>query len=86
MTVEAFPVTMAVGYVLVSVTPGQEYDAFQSMKEIETVVDATMLFGDYDIILKLEDESLGMIAKTVVNVIRQVSGVTGTKTLAGAEI
>ncbi|MAH91167.1 MAG: AsnC family transcriptional regulator [Euryarchaeota archaeon] len=77
---------MAVGYVLVNVSPGQEYDAFQSIKNIENVVDATLLFGDYDIIIKLEAETLGVIAKTVVDIIRQVPGVTGSKTLAGAEI
>ncbi|MCH1527911.1 MAG: Lrp/AsnC ligand binding domain-containing protein [Candidatus Poseidoniaceae archaeon] len=77
---------MAVGYVLVNVSPGQEYDAFQSIRNIENVVDATLLFGDYDIIIKLEAETLGVIAKTVVDIIRQVPGVTGSKTLAGAEI
>lgn len=77
---------MAVGYVLVNVSPGQEYNAFQAMKDIENVVDATLLFGDYDIIVKLEAEVLGQIAKIVVDIIRQIPGVTGTKTLAGAEI
>lgn len=77
---------MAVGYVLVNVSPGQEYNAFEAMKDIENVVDATLLFGDYDIIVKLEAEVLGQIAKIVVDIIRQVPGVTGTKTLAGAEI
>ena len=77
---------MAVGYVLVNVSPGQEYNAFQAMKDIENLVDATLLFGDYDIIVKLEAEVLGQIAKIVVDIIRQIPGVTGTKTLAGAEI
>lgn len=76
---------MAVGYVLVNVLPGKEYDAFQTIKDIDNVVDATLLFGDYDIIVKLEAEALGIIAKTVVDIIRQVPGVTGSKTLAGAE-
>jgi hypothetical protein len=58
---------MAVGYVLVNVSPGNEYGAFQMIKDIENVVDTTLLFGDYDII-------------------RQVPGVTDSKTLAGAEI
>ena len=77
---------MAVGYVLVNVSPGQEYNAFQAMKDIENVVDATLLFGDYDIIVKLEAEVLANTAKIVVDIIRQIPGVTGTKTLAGAEI
>tara|TARA_B100000925_G_C21603314_1_gene301411 strand:- start:169 stop:402 length:234 start_codon:yes stop_codon:yes gene_type:complete len=77
---------MAVGYVLVNVSPGQEYQAFETIKKLENVADATLLFGDYDIIIKLEAESLGIIAKIVVDVIRQVHGVTGSKTLAGADI
>tara|TARA_B100000767_G_scaffold189088_1_gene176429 strand:- start:375 stop:608 length:234 start_codon:yes stop_codon:yes gene_type:complete len=77
---------MAVGYVLVNVSPGNEYEAFKIIKDIENVVDATILFGDYDIIVKLEADTLGIIAKTVVDIIRQVPGVTDSKTLAGAEI
>ena len=38
------------------------------------------------IIVKLETEVLGGIANIVADIIRQVSGITGTKTLAGAEI
>lgn len=77
---------MAVGYVLVNVSPGKEYEAFKTIKLVQNVVDTTLLFGDYDIIAKLEAEDLGTIAKTVVGTIRQVPGVTNTKTLAGAEI
>ena len=36
--------------------------------------------------LNSKPESLGIIAKTVVDTIRQVPGVTGSKTLAGAEV
>ncbi len=76
---------MAVGYVLVNVSPGNERNAFESISGVESVKDVTMLFGDYDIIAKLEAENLGDIAKTVVEIIRQIPGVTDTKTLAGAE-
>ena len=77
---------MAVGYVLVNVSPGKEYDAFKTIKGIDNVVDTTLLFGDYDIIAKLEDNDLTNIARTVVETIRQVPGVINTKTLAGADI
>ena len=76
---------MAVGYVLVNVSPGDEFEAFEVIKDIENVVATTLLFGDYDIIVKLEAKTLGIIAQTVVDIIRQVPGVTDTKTLAGAE-
>jgi len=76
---------MAVGYVLVNVSPGKEFETFQSIKNLENVKDATMLFGDYDIIAKLEADSLGDIARIVVDIIRQIPGVTDSKTLAGAD-
>ena len=74
---------MAVGYVLVNVSPGQEYQAFQTIKEIENVTDATLLFGDYDIIIKLEADSLGIIAKTVVDTIRELAVMTPVAFIPG---
>lgn len=86
MKVSGFATNMAIGYVLINVNPGQEYDVYQTISNLEKVADTTLLFGDYDILVKLEANSLGEIAKTVVDTIRQVSGVTDTKTLAGAEL
>lgn len=77
---------MAIGYILINVNPGQEYEAYQTIKGFENVTDATLLFGDYDLLIKLEADNMSGIAKTVVEHIRQVSGVLETKTLAGASI
>ena len=77
---------MAVGYVLINVAPGKEYQAYLAVKDLQYVADATLLFGDHDLIVKLEADSLAIIAKAVVESIRQVPGVTDTKTLAGAEL
>lgn len=76
---------MAIGYVLINAKPGMEFEAFQIIKELENVVDATILFGDYDILVKIVADDMGVIARTVVDDIRQVKGVSDTKTLAGAE-
>ena len=77
---------MAVGYVLINVAPGKEHLVYLAVKDLQYVVDATLLFGDHDLIIKLEADSLAIIAKAVVETIRQVPGVTDTKTLAGAEL
>ena len=76
---------MAVGYVLLNVTPGAEHDVYLRLKELENVADVTVLFGDYDLIVKLVAEDLSSIATAVVNTIRQIPGVIDSKTLAGAE-
>ncbi|RZD44572.1 MAG: AsnC family transcriptional regulator [Methanobacteriota archaeon] len=78
-------VHMAIGYVLINVQPGMEFEAYSQIKEMPNVTDATLLFGDYDILAKIEADNMGAIAKTVVENIRQVAGVHDTKTLAGAE-
>ena len=77
---------MAIGYVLINVKPGMELQAFEIINTIENVAAADLLFGDYDIIVKISADNMGLIAKTVVEDIRQVEGVENTKTLAGAEM
>lgn len=77
---------MATGYVLVNVEPGMEFSVFEMVKELDKVADATLLFGDYDIIIKVIAEDMSTIAAFVVENVRQVEGVLNTKTLAGAEI
>jgi DNA-binding Lrp family transcriptional regulator len=79
-------VRMAVGYILINVSPGTEFEVYTAAQEIDAVSDATLLFGDYDLILKLEAASLSGIAAAVVENIRQIPGVINTKTLAGAEL
>ncbi len=63
-----------------------ELQAFEIINTIENVAAADLLFGDYDIIVKVSADNMGLIAKTVVEDIRQVEGVENTKTLAGAEM
>tara|TARA_B100001113_G_scaffold166165_1_gene135961 strand:+ start:576 stop:833 length:258 start_codon:yes stop_codon:yes gene_type:complete len=78
-------VAMAVGYVLLNVVPGVEQDVYLQLKGLENVADVTVLFGDYDLIVKLIAEDLSSIATAVVTTIRQIPGVLDSKTLAGAE-
>ena len=76
---------MAVGYVLLTVVPGVEHDVYLQLKDLDVVADLTVLFGDYDLIVKLVADDLSSIAATVVESIRQIPGILNSKTLAGAE-
>ncbi|MCH2644144.1 MAG: Lrp/AsnC ligand binding domain-containing protein [Candidatus Poseidoniaceae archaeon] len=78
-------VVMAVGYVLLNVVPGVEHDVYLQLKDLDVVADITVLFGDYDLIVKLVADDLSSIAATVVESIRQIPGILDSKTLAGAE-
>ncbi|MEL0330919.1 MAG: Lrp/AsnC ligand binding domain-containing protein [Candidatus Poseidoniales archaeon] len=77
---------MAIGYVLINVQPGMEQEVYNGVKTLPHVTDATVLFGDHDLIVKLEAADLATIAKAVVEHIRSVEGVVNTKTLAGADL
>ena len=77
---------MAVGYVLINVKPGSEMTVYEAVKVLEMVEDATLLFGDYDLLVKMTSESMGGIGAAVVENIRSIDGVLDTKTLAGAEL
>lgn len=79
-------VTMAIGYVLINVQPGTEQRVYEGVRSLPHVTDATVLFGDHDLIVKLEANDLATIAKAVVEHIRSVDGVVETKTLAGADL
>ncbi len=76
---------MATGYVLINVEPGREFQVHESIIGLELIEDATILFGEYDVIAKIMADDLHDIASLVVESIRQIPGVVNTKTLAGAE-
>ena len=77
---------MSSGYVLINVEPGSEADVYKVALSLDCVTDANMLFGDYDLIVKIEASSMGEIARHVVESIRAIPGVANTKTLACAEL
>ncbi|MAV60647.1 MAG: AsnC family transcriptional regulator [Marine Group II euryarchaeote MED-G38] len=76
---------MSSGYVLVNVEPGAETSVFDKLSKLSFVSDINHLFGDYDIIIKVEADGIGVIAGMVVDSIRSIPGISNTKTLACAE-
>ena len=54
------------GYVLIYVEPGSESSVHQAASDLACVTDANLLFGDYDLIVKVEGDSMGDIARNVV--------------------
>ncbi len=73
---------MAVGFVLISVEPKMERDVYQSLLKIEEVVELYPLFGEYDLIAKVEAETYDNIGDIVLTKIRMIEGIKATKTLA----
>ncbi|MBT4802403.1 MAG: Lrp/AsnC family transcriptional regulator [Euryarchaeota archaeon] len=76
---------MSSSYVLINVEPGSESYVFEKLSKLDFISDMNHLFGDYDIIVKIEAEGIGIIAGLVVSSIRPIDGIFNTKTLACAE-
>ena len=72
---------MAVGFVLIGVEPKMEREVYNKLLKIEEVVELYPLFGEYDLIAKVEAKDYNTIGEIVVSKIRAVEGVKTTKTL-----
>lgn len=74
---------MVVGFVLISTAPGKEHDVYNRLKEVPEIVEIHPLFGEYDLIAKIEVKDFNLLGKIVVEKIRTIEGVVDTKTLTG---
>ena len=77
---------MATGFVLITTKPGMEQDVRNNLDGIEHVTNRWMLFGEYDLIAKVEANEEYTLTKVIVEEIRPITGIIDTKTLLGAEI
>jgi len=77
---------MATGFVLITTKPGMEQDVRNNLDGIEHVTNRWMLFGEYDLIAKVEANEEYTLTKVIVEEIRPIAGIIDTKTLLGAEI
>ena len=73
---------MAIGFALLSISPLHEKEVFRALdKEIAEVVEVHPLFGEYDILIKIQSESIDSLGEVVLKKIRSIKGVSDTKTL-----
>jgi|TARA_B100000073_G_C23516369_1_gene485953 DNA-binding Lrp family transcriptional regulator len=77
---------MATGFVLITTEPGKEHEVRNSLDAIKEVTSRWMLFGEYDLIAKVESDEEYILTRVIVEEIRPIAGITDTKTLLGAEI
>lgn len=72
---------MAIGFVLITTTPGKESEVFSALKKIAEIKELYPVFGDYDIIAKVEAKDPDALGSVIINRIRAISGISETKTL-----
>lgn len=76
---------MVLGFVLINVAPGVEKKVFDTMIKWDEIQELYPVFGDYDLIAKIQAPDYETLSDIVVHKIRAIKGVTETKTLTGAK-
>ena len=74
---------MAVGFVLINVAPAHEHDVYNKLSKIPQIVEIHPLFGEYDLIAKIDATDFEELGTIIINKIRSIIGVLDTKTLTG---
>jgi DNA-binding Lrp family transcriptional regulator len=76
---------MAIGFALLSISPLHEKTVYEKLKQIPEIIEVHALFGEFDILVKIEAHDIDSIGSIVINKIRSVQGVVDTKTLIGTK-
>ncbi len=66
---------------LILTAPGRERDVYRRLQEVSEIKDLHLLFGEYDLIAKVNAEGFSAISNIVVDKIRSVEGVMDTITM-----
>jgi len=77
---------MAIGFVLITTVPGDEESVRTALDSIEHVTDRWMLFGEFDILARVQANDEFTLTRCIVEEIRPLTGIQDTKTMIGAEL
>jgi DNA-binding Lrp family transcriptional regulator len=76
---------MVKGFVLLRLVPGLEKEALSSLRVLKGVVEVDLVFGHWDVVVKVEAKSINELTRKIVTEIRGVKGVEATETLVTTE-
>ena len=71
---------MATPFVLVNTETGSESDVLRELKGLESVEEALLVYGAYDIVLRVQYASLRDLKQLVTWKIRKMDNITATQT------
>jgi len=77
---------VVIGFVLMHVSPLHEYEVFNKLSKLPEVIELHPLFGEYDLIAKIEAKDYESIGEIIITNIKTIEGITDTKTLTGLRL
>ena len=72
---------MVLAYILMQIQPGKEKKIIDKLSKIKEVKETHLLYGEYDLIAKVEFENIKKLNDFVLNVLRKQNGVKVTSTM-----
>ena len=72
---------MVVAYVLLIVKPGEETNVSEKLKGMKEVKDISVVYGEYDIIAKVEMENMEGLQNFLIKEIRAMDEIERTSTM-----
>jgi len=71
---------MVRAFIMVKTAAGKSADLQNRIREMEAVLDANVVAGQYDIIIEAESEEMYDVIHTVATDVRELDGVVDTRT------
>jgi len=71
----------AVGFVLINVAPAYENTVHTKLAKVPEIVELYSLFGEYDLIAKIETKNFERLGSIIISKIRSIEGIIDTRTL-----
>lgn len=72
---------MVVAYVLLIVKPGEEQKVADKLKKMKDVKDVSIVYGEYDIVAKVEKENMEALQNFLIKQVRALEEVERTSTM-----
>ncbi len=77
---------MVLAYILIDTKPGAEITVNEQLDKVESILEKYTLFGQYDLIVKVEAADYEELERSVVGKIRMITGIQNTKTFTVIKI
>ena len=77
---------MAYGFVLIKTEPGKERSVIINLLRLKVSRNIHTVFGEYDVVMVLQDKDFNALGQTVIDKVRGLPGVEDTMTLASCRL
>jgi DNA-binding Lrp family transcriptional regulator len=72
---------MVIAFVLITTIPSMEHEVYRDLQEVDEIVELHPIFGEYDLLAKIEVPDVDELSDVMLKKIRRISGILNTKTM-----